>query len=97
MGIFLIEAELCQVHTHFEPLSVNKLHKLLTETDYDIEHKTIKIINKLCHYCQIKGKALQQFKFTLKKDIDFNYKIMMNIMYLDKKPVLHVVNAFIAF
>lgn len=55
------------------------------------------MINKFCHYCQIKGEVLQRLKFILKKDIDFNYEIIVNVMYLDKKPVLHTVDAAIAF
>ncbi len=50
-SIFLIEAELCQVHTRFGHPSVNKLHKLLTRAGHDIEHKAIEMINKFCHYC----------------------------------------------
>ena len=51
------------------------------------------MINKFCHYCQIKSKATRRFKFTLKKDVDFNYKIIVDVMYLDKKPVLYAVDA----
>ncbi len=82
-SIFLTEAELCQVHTRFRHPSVNKLHNLLTRAGHDIDHKAIEMINKFCHYCQIKGEAPRQFKFTLKKDIDFNYEIIVDIMYLD--------------
>ena len=97
IDIYLIEAKLCRDHTCFEHLSVNKLHKLLTGAGHNIEHKTIEMINKFCHYYQIKGKALRRFKFTLKKDVDFNYEIIVDIMYLDKKPVLHAVDATTAF
>ncbi len=97
LSIFLTEEELCQVHTRFGHLSVNILHKLLIQTGYDIEYKAIEIINKFCHYCQIKGEASWQFKFTLKKDIDFNYEIIMDIMYLEGKPILHEVDAATVF
>ncbi len=50
------------------------------------------MINKFYHYCQIKGEAPRQFKFTLKEDVDFNYKIIIDVMYLDGKPVLHAVD-----
>ena len=96
-GIFLTEAELCRVHTRFGHPSVNKLHKLLTRASHNIEHKTIEIINKFCHYCQIKGEAPQRFKFTLKKDVDYKYKIIVDVMYLDGKPVFHAVDATTTF
>lgn len=56
-GIFLTEAEIRRVHTRFGHPSVSKLHKLLTRAGHDIEHQTIEMINKFCHYCQIKAEA----------------------------------------
>lgn len=96
-SIHLTKAKLCQVHNCFRHLLVNKLYKLLPQTGHDIEYKTIKMIDKFCYYCQNKGKAPQHFKFTLKKDIDFNYKIIINIIYPDGKPVFHTIDATIAF
>lgn len=55
------------------------------------------MITKFCHYYPIKGKALQYFKFTLKKNIDFNYEIIIDIMYLNGKPVLHAVDTATTF
>lgn len=50
------------------------------------------MINKFCHYCKIKSKVPQRFKFTVKKNINFNYKIIINIVYLDRKLVFHTVD-----
>lgn len=58
VGIFFTRIDFCQVHIYFGHLLVNKLYKLLTETGYDIEYKTIIIINKFYHYYQIKSKVL---------------------------------------
>ena len=69
----------------------------MTQAGHNIEHKTIGMINKFCYYCQIKGKAPRHFKFTLKKDVDFNYKIIVDVIYLDGKPVFHAVDAATAF
>lgn len=33
----------------------------------------------------------------MKKDIDFNYKIIMDIMYLDKKPIFYTIDTTIIF
>ena len=73
------------------------MHKLLTQASQDIEYKPIEMINKFCHYCQIKGEASQCLKFKLKKDVDFNYEIIIDVIYLNKKPVLLVVDAITAF
>lgn len=73
------------------------MHELLTQTGYDIKHKTLEINKKFYYHCQIKGKTLQHFKFTLKKDIDFNHTIIINQINLNGKPVFHVVDAVTVF
>lgn len=35
--------------------------------------------------------------FILKKDYNLNYKIIINIIYFDKKSILHVVDTATAF
>lgn len=46
-------------------------------------HKTIKIINKFYYYYQIYVETSGYFKFILKKNVNFNYKIIIDIIYLD--------------
>jgi hypothetical protein len=42
-------------------------------------------------------KSPGKFKFTLKDDHEFNYLIIIDVMYLDKRPVLQVVDSATAF
>jgi hypothetical protein len=42
-------------------------------------------------------KSLGRFKFILKDNHKFNYLIIINVMYLDRKPVLQVVDFATAF
>ena len=42
-------------------------------------------------------KALGRFKFTLRDDYDFNYSVVVDIMYLDGKLVLQVVDSATTF
>jgi hypothetical protein len=42
-------------------------------------------------------KALRQFKFTLKGNHEFNYLVYIDIMYLNSKPTLYVINLVTAF
>lgn len=67
------------------------------QASYDIKYKTIKMINKFCYYCQIKDKAPKQFEFILKKDIDFNYKIIVDIIYLNRKSIFYVIDVTTTF
>jgi hypothetical protein len=43
------------------------------------------------------SKAPGRFKFTLKDDREFNWCIVINIIYLDSKPVLYVVDKATTF
>ncbi|KAI1004349.1 hypothetical protein K3495_g3862 [Podosphaera aphanis] len=43
------------------------------------------------------GQRPKRFKFTLGKDYEFNHTIIVDIMYLDGKPVLEVVDASTSF
>jgi hypothetical protein len=43
------------------------------------------------------GKLPERFKFTLKDDYEFNYFVVINILYLEGKPVLQVVDSAILF
>jgi hypothetical protein len=42
-------------------------------------------------------KSSGRFKFTLKNNYEFNYSIIIDVIYLDGKPVLQVVDSATAF
>src|SRR6266702_3875682 len=52
----------------------------------------LKKLTKFYHQCQIYKKFPGRFKFTLKDDHEFNYSVIINIMYLNGKPVLQIVD-----
>ena len=43
------------------------------------------------------AKLPSRFKFTLKNNYKFNYTVIINVMYLDSKPVLQVMDSLILF
>ena len=43
------------------------------------------------------SKSLSRFKFTLKDDYEFNYSVVVDILYLERKPVLQVVDSATSF
>jgi hypothetical protein len=51
-----------------------------------------KVINKFYYYYQLKGAALRRFKFNLKDNYNFNYEIFINVIYLNGKLVLYIVD-----
>jgi hypothetical protein len=43
------------------------------------------------------SKSLGRFKFIIKDDYNFNYLVIVNILYLNKKLILQAINEAIAF
>jgi len=42
-------------------------------------------------------KFLGQFKFTFKDNYDFNFCIIINVIYLSGKPILQIINFLTSF
>jgi hypothetical protein len=96
--VFLTETELRQLHRRFGHPAVMRLVKLLKDGGHnDFEERTLEEVTKFCHYCQLHSSAPRQFKFTLKDNHYFNYKILVDVIYLGNKLVLHVVDSATAF
>ncbi|OCK92105.1 uncharacterized protein K441DRAFT_571284, partial [Cenococcum geophilum 1.58] len=58
------------------------------QVGYKVKVKTIKYLIKYCYHYQINQKSPSRFKFTLKNNYNFNFYIIINIIYLSGKPVL---------
>jgi hypothetical protein len=43
------------------------------------------------------AKSPGRFKFSLKNDYEFNYSVIIDVIYLDNKLILYVINIFIFF
>ena len=96
--MFLTETELRQLYRQFSYLAITRLVKLLRNASYnDFKERTLEEVTKFCYYCQLYSSALRRFKFTLKDNYYFNYKILVDVIYHSSKPVLHVVDSLTAF
>jgi hypothetical protein len=42
-------------------------------------------------------KSPSRFKFNLKDNYEFNYSVIIDVIYLDSKLVLHVIDVFTFF
>ncbi|KAI0996015.1 hypothetical protein K3495_g12165 [Podosphaera aphanis] len=90
---FLSEQELPQLYRRFGHPSANRLYNLLHQSNHKVHREAIERLNKFCLICQKNGQSPRRFKFSLHDDsIDFNHSIYIDIMYIDSKPVLHVVD-----
>ena len=59
--------------------------------------KLLKYLTRYCHFCQKYGKLPSWFKFTLRNNVNFNYCIIVDIMYINRSLVLYIVNKYIRF
>jgi hypothetical protein len=90
---YLIELELRQLHKRFDHSFIRKLHDLLKRFDHETEKSVLKKLIKFCFFCQKHEKFFERFKFTLRNDdVNFNYSIIIDIMYIDNHFILHVVD-----
>lgn len=90
---YLTDTELRQLHRRFGHPSASRLHNVLERSGHDdVNKKAIDRLTKLCTQCQMHGKAPARFRFTLRDDVAFNYSIIVDIMYIDGSPLLHIVD-----
>jgi hypothetical protein len=99
----LIEIELRRLHRRFDHLLTRRLYEILTRSDHDdVESRVIEYLNKYCHHCQTHEKSFERFNFSIRNDFEFNFNILMNILYLETKSdenklVLHLMNKITRF
>ena len=91
---YLTETELRQLHRRFGHPSAARLLQLLKRSGHDDEtsNNSITKLTKFCAHCQKHGKSPGRFKFTLREDVQFNYSIIVDVMYIEGDPVLHIVD-----
>lgn len=94
---YLTETELRRIHKRFGHPSVEKLYNVLYRAGHDIERKALEHLTKYCQHCQKHGKSPGRFKFSLQDDIDFNFNVIVEIMTINGKPILCIVDAATRF
>jgi hypothetical protein len=89
---YLIETELRQLHRRFDHSSIRKLYDLLERASHEVKKPALEKLTKFCTFCQKYAKFSERFKFTLKDDVNFNYSMIVNIMYIENSSISHVVD-----
>ncbi|KJZ75136.1 hypothetical protein HIM_05622 [Hirsutella minnesotensis 3608] len=96
--VFLTEHELRRLHRRFGHPAATRLYRLLQNAGHDdIDERSIQQITRMCHHCQINGTSPQRFRFTLRDDREFNYEIIADVLQLDGRQVLHIIDDATAF
>src|SRR6266516_5858974 len=86
-----------QLHAQYRPgtqfTATARLYNVLRKANQqDVSQSVIERITDFCHHCQKHGKSPGRFKFTLREDLNFNSSIIIDMMYIDNNPVLHIVD-----
>jgi hypothetical protein len=89
---YLIETELRQLHRRFDHSSIKKLHDLLERADHEVKKPVLEKLIKFCTFCQKYAKSSGRFKFTLRDDVNFNYSVIVDVMYVENSLILHVID-----
>jgi hypothetical protein len=90
---YLIEMNLRQLYKRFDHSSIKKLYDLLKRANHEMKKSTLKKLTKFCFFYQKHDKSSERFKFILRNDdVNFNYSIIIDIMYVDNNFILHVVD-----
>ena len=90
---YFISTEIYCLYCRFSYLLAKKLYKVLKCFKYNnINKKAINYLTKYCSFCQKYRYSLSQFKFTLYKDLDFNYSVYIDIIYINGSLVLYIIN-----
>ena len=89
---FFIEIEIRRLHRRFGHFSMHRFYQILDRADHEMNQRIIQRLIKYCHHCQKHGRFFDKFNFTIKSDMNFNFHIIVNIFYIERKPVLHFIN-----
>lgn len=96
MSCVFTETELRRLHRRFGHANSEKLYNLLKQCELpDITCKTLEILEKItprCKPCQKHALSPRRFKFTLRDNRDFSHIVLVDNFYIERKPVLHVVD-----
>jgi hypothetical protein len=89
---YLIDVELRQLHRRFDHSFITKWHDLLKRSNHDVKKSIIEKLTRFCIFCQKYAKCSERFKFTSKDEINFNYSVIVDIMYIENRLILHVID-----
>ena len=84
--------ELQRLYRRFSHLLVTRLQRVLEQAGYDTDKEALEYLTKYYIHCQRHGQSPGRFKFNLWEDIKFNHLIIVDIFYIQGKPVLYVVD-----
>ena len=90
---YLTRTEIHRLYYRFGHLLAKKLYRVLKRSRHDdVNRKAIDHLTKYCSFYQKYGRSPGRFKFTLYKDLNFNYLVYIDIIYINDSLVLYIIN-----
>jgi hypothetical protein len=90
---YLTDAELRRLHRRFGHPLVEKLSTLLESSGHEADSEVIKRLTKYCEYCQKYGQSPRRYKFTIRDPtLAFNHAVYANIMWINGKQVVYLID-----
>lgn len=93
--------QLTKLHRHLYHPSAKKLYALLKRAKpEDLAPDTKKILDDIsaaCHRCQEYSRSPLRFKIRLPDDVFFNKELRMDLMFVESKPILHIIDVGTTF
>jgi hypothetical protein len=94
---YLTEVKLQCLYYRFDYLSIKRLQRVLNQAEHNIDKKIFEYFTKYCHFCQKHSKSLDRFCFILQNNVEFNYCIIVDIIYISSSSLLYIVDKEIYF
>ena len=71
---------------------MHHLHQLLERLEHNVELQALQYLTRYYEQCQKHDQLPGHFTFTLKDILNFNYNVIIDIIYIRGKPVLHLID-----
>lgn len=94
---YLMDIKLRRLHCCFGHLSTHFLHQLLEKSRRNVELQAFQYLIKYCDQCSKRGQSPGNFAFIFKDDFNCNHNVIIDIIYIQTKSVLHLINKAIRF
>ena len=86
-----------KLHKRFKHFLIKKLKFFLKRLNHEIDRSILKQLIKYCDSCQKHIKISKCFRFIFRKNVNFNHSIIIDVMYIKRFPMLHIIDENIRY
>ena len=93
----MIEIELRRLHRCFNYFLMRRFQIVFDQINHDIDSHVFYQLIKYCEQCQRYNCFSKRFVCIIKNDVDFNFNLIIDILYINNKSVFHIIDETIRF